>query len=126
MTYGLPPFIQDAAAEALESDRETAEKVRMRLENNRAVFIEELSKMPGAGLFAGGGGMFAVLDVRQLDVSSRNFAGGLLENEGVSVLPCDGFGSSGRGLVRISLCLNEDVMGTAARRIAAHVKQLLT
>ena len=124
MTYGLPPFIQDAAVAALESDRETAGKVRMRLERNRAVFREELSEMPGAGLFAGGGGMFAVLDVRQLDVSSRDFAGGLLENEGVSVLPCDGFGTSGRGLVRVSLCESEDVTREAAQRILRHLESL--
>ena len=126
MAYGLPPFIQDAAAHALETDSQTADHVRERLSRNREIITGELTNLGKAQLHADGGGMFAVLDVRNLGVSSSDFAWGLLASQNVSVLPCDGFGSSGRGLVRISLCLNEDVMGTAARRIAAHVKQLLT
>ena len=125
MAYGLPPFIQDAAAHALETDSQTADHVRERLSRNREIITGELTNLGKAQLHADGGGMFAVLDVRNLGVSSSDFAWGLLASQNVSVLPCDGFGSSGRGLVRISLCLNEDVMGTAARRIAAHVKQLL-
>ena len=125
MAYGLPPFIQDAAAHALETDSQTAHRVRERLSRNRQILAEELANLGTARLHTDGGGMFAVLDVRNLGVSSTEFAWGLLASQDVSLLPCDGFGSSGQGLVRISLCLNDDVMGTAARRIAAHIKQLL-
>ena len=125
MAYGLPPFIQDAAAHALETDSQTAHRVRERLSRNRQIIADELANLGTARLHTDGGGMFAVLDVRNLGVSSTDFAWGLLASQDVSLLPCDGFGSSGQGLVRISLCLNDDVMGTAARRIAAHIKQLL-
>ena len=80
--------------------------------------------MTGARLYADGGGMFAVLDVRPLGLSSAEFAWELLAKQHVSLLPCDGFGASGRGLLRISLCLDEDTMRSAAQRILAHVEAI--
>ena len=122
MTYGLPPFIQDAAVTALEKDRDTAKQVKSRLDRNRLIFREELEPMEGANFFAQGGGMFAILDAKPMGLSSREFCWKLLDQQGVSVLPCDGFGVSGRGLVRISLCESESVTREAARRILRFIK----
>ena len=124
MTYGLPPFIQDASATALEKDWDTAKQVKTRLDSNRMILRDELESMEGAKLFAQGGGMFAILDTRPLGLSSREFCWKLLEQQGVSVLPCDGFGLSGRGLVRISLCESESTTKEAVRRIQSFVKFL--
>ena len=66
--------------------------------------------------------MFAVLDVRPLGQSSSDFAWGLLNEQKVSLLPCDGFSSSGQGLLRISLCLDESTLRTAAQKILAYVE----
>jgi|TARA_Y100000294_G_scaffold30521_1_gene25728 aspartate/methionine/tyrosine aminotransferase len=124
MTYGLPPFIQDAAVTALENDRDTAKQVKIRLDSNRMILRNELEHMEGVKLFAQGGGMFAILDTRPLGLSSRKFCWRLLDQQGVSVLPCDGFGLSGRGLVRISLCESEATTREAVRRINSFVKSL--
>ena len=124
MTYGLPPFIQDAAVTALEKDRNTAKQVKARLDSNRMILRNELEYMEGTKLFTQGGGMFAILDTRPLGLSSREFCWKLLEQQGVSVLPCDGFGLSGRGLVRISLCESESTTKEAVRRIHSFVKFL--
>ena len=124
MTYGLPPFIQDASVTALEKDRYTAKKVKTRLDSNRMILREELEPTEGAILFDQGGGMFALLDTRALGLSSREFCWKLLDQQGVSVLPCDGFGLSGRGLVRISLCESEATTREAVRRIQSFVKFL--
>ena len=78
--------------------------------------------MHSAHLYAEGGGMFAVLDVRPLGQSSSEFAWGLLNEQKVSLLPCDGFGSSGQGLLRISLCLDEGTLRRAAQRILTYVE----
>ncbi len=122
MAYGLPAFIQDAAAYALEQNEHTAIVVRDKLMQNRDVVKEVLSHMHSAHLYAEGGGMFAVLDVRPLGQSSSEFAWGLLNEQKVSLLPCDGFGSSGQGLLRISLCLDEGTLRRAAQRILAYVE----
>jgi len=124
MTYGLPPFIQDAAVTALEKERDTAKQVKKRLDTNRMILMEELEPMEGTKLFAQGGGMFAILDTRPLGLSSREFCWKLLDQQGVSILPCDGFGSSGSGLVRISLCESESTTKEAVRRIHSFVKYL--
>jgi len=124
MTYGLPPFIQDASVTALEKDHDTAKRVKKRLDSNRVILRDEFGTMEGAKLFAQGGGMFAILDTRAIGLSSREFSLKLLDQQGVSVLPCDGFGLSGRGLVRISLCESEVVTREAIRRIQSFLHSL--
>jgi len=124
MTYGLPPFIQDAAVTALEKELDTAKQVKKRLDTNRMILRDELESMEGTKLFAQGAGMFAILDTKPLGLSSRKFCWKLLDQQGVSVLPCDGFGLSGRGLVRISLCESESTTREAVRRIQSFVKSL--
>ena len=124
MTYGLPHFIQDASVMALEKDWDTAKQVKTRLDRNRIILKDELEAMEGAKLFTQGGGMFAILDTKPLGISSREFCWNLLDKKGVSVLPCDGFGLSGKGLVRISLCESESTTKEAVRRIHSFVKFL--
>jgi len=124
MTYGLPPFIQDASVIALEKDQDTAKNIRTRLDNNRVFLRNELGPMEDTKLFAQGGGMFAILDTRKLGLSSKEFCWKLLDQQGVSVLPCDGFGLSGKGLVRISLCESEATTREAVRRIHRFLKSL--
>ena len=124
MTYGLPPFIQDASFTALEKDQDTAKKIKKRLDKNRMILRDELGTMEGAKLFSRGGGMFAILDTKPLGLSSKEFCWKLLDQHGVSVLPCDGFGLSGRGLVRISLCEPEVTTREAVQRIQSFLKSL--
>ena len=124
MTYGLPPFVQDAAVVALENDLQTAGEIKNRLDRNRQILKEELNSMQGTELFANGGGMFAILDANPLGLSSRKFCWNLLDQQGVSLLPCDGFGKSGRGLVRISLCESETVTQQAGQRILHFIQSL--
>ena len=121
MAYGLPPFIQDAATAALKEDAQTTKEIRACLSRRRALLEDKCANLPGVRLYTQGGGMFAVLDVRPLRVSSTEFAWTLLEKKGVSLLPCDGFGNSGRGLLRISLGEKDDVVVTAAQRICDFV-----
>jgi len=124
MSYGLPPFIQDAAAMALENDHHTATLVREAMENRRDALVSRLQDIDGLTLFSAEGGMFVVFDVSELPVSSKEFASGLLDAYDVSVLPCDGFGKSGVGLLRISLCASEEKLVVAAERIVEYVKSV--
>ena len=124
MTYGLPPFIQDASVTALKKDHDTAKKVKKRLDINRQILRDELGTIEGAKILAQGEGMFVILDTRPLGISSMEFCMKLLDQQGVSVLPCDGFGLSGRGLVRISLCESEVTTRKAIRRIKSFLQSL--
>ena len=124
MAYGLPTFIQDAAATALEEDHQTALTVRQSLDGRRNALLSSLDGITGLDLFAAEGGMFVVFDIRKLPISSQDFARGLLDQFDVAVLPCDGFGPSGQGLIRVSLCAPEDQLVVAAGRIVEYVESI--
>ena len=49
---------------------------------------------------------------------------GLLAAKDVSVLPCDGFGRSTHGLIRISATESLDRLETACERIAEYVRSI--
>ena len=61
--------------------------------------------------------MFALLDVRGTGLSAEAFARLLLERKAIAVVPCDGFGPSGYGQLRISLTLSDASLAAAAHRI---------
>jgi arginine:pyruvate transaminase len=53
------------------------------------------------------GGMFVLIDIRGAGVDSAELAHDLLMREHVAVLPCDSFGPSAAGHLRISLTAPE-------------------
>lgn len=124
MAYGLPTFIQDAAAAALEDDHQTAAVVRRSLDGRRQALISALEGTKDLSLFSAEGGMFVVFDIRKMPISSQDFARELLDKYDVAVLPCDGFGPSGKGLIRVSLCVPEQQLVVAAERIVDYVESI--
>ncbi len=124
MAYGLPTFIQDAAAYALETDFETAGIVREAMDGRRNALVGALQDVEGMKLFSAEGGMFVVFDIAELPVSSLEFTNGLLDRYNVAILPCDGFGKSGAGLLRVSLCTTEEKLVVAAERIVEYVESI--
>jgi len=122
MAYGLPTFIQDAATYALENDNVTADLVRDNMAERRRALVGGLEGVEGLQLFSAEGGMFVVIDIRDLGVDGQTFAMGLLERHNVALLPCDGFGESGRGLLRISLVVPKEQLVVAAGRIVEYVE----
>ena len=124
MSYGLPGFTQDAALHALKNEEDVVREVTQQLAKQRQVLITELSGISGVDLYTGGGGMFVIMNIRNLGLSSMDFAVDLLANENVSVQPLTGFGKSCEGLIRISAVLKEDRLQEACRRIARHIMSL--
>lgn len=121
MIYGLPPFIMDAATFALQMDSNIADIVRESMDRRRKIVAGLLSGLPNVRILPASGGMFAVLDVRNLGTGSMEFTRRLLDQYRVSLLPCDGFGDSGEGLVRISLAVEDGLFEEACQRIRAFV-----
>ena len=124
MLYGGPPFIQDGALAALA--RELPEVAAMREEyRSRAVLLSGiLGDAPNCRVTSPEGGMFVLLDIRATGLGSEAFARTLLEKEGVAVLPCDGFGPSAVGHLRISLTVADARLAEAGRRIVRLARQL--
>jgi arginine:pyruvate transaminase len=122
--YGGPPFIQDGALAALRQDLPEVAALSADYRRRAAVLSSVLAEAPNCRVMAPEGGMFVLLDIRGTGLGSEAFAERLLEREGVAVLPCDGFGPSAVGQLRISLTAEEAVLEEAGRRIIRLARQL--
>ncbi|MBV8653232.1 MAG: pyridoxal phosphate-dependent aminotransferase [Alphaproteobacteria bacterium] len=122
--YGGPPFIQDGALVALRQDLPEVAKIGAEYRHRAALLSSVLAEAPNCKVTAPEGGMFVLLDVRGSGLGSEAFAQLLLEREGVAVLPCDGFGPSAVGQLRISLTAEDTVLEDAGRRIIRLARQL--
>ena len=120
MLYGGPPFIQDGALAALTADCPEVGEMAEAYRRRAGIMVSLLENVPGLRASRPEGGMFVLLDVRGTGRTSDEFAYGLLEGQGVAVLPCDGFGPSAAGHLRISLAAPDGRIEEAARRIAEH------
>ena len=126
MTYGSPAFIQDGALVALSHDLPEVAALREDYRRRAGLLSELLRAAPGCRVVMPEGGMFVLLDVRGSGLDAAAFALRLLECEGVAVLPCDGFGPSAAGHVRIALSTPDPRLREAARRIVRFAGGLAT
>ncbi len=117
MLYGGPPFIQDGALAALNANPPEVAAMRADYDRRSALMSGILRGAPNCRTAQPEGGMFVLLDVRGTGMTSDAFAHALLEAEGVAVLPCDGFGPSAAGHLRISLTQPDALLEEAGRRI---------
>jgi len=122
--YGNPAFIQDGALAAFREEMPEAEEMRLAYARRAALFVGRTGNAPGVRPVPPEGGMFTMLDVRGAGIGSEAFAERLLEEEGVAVLPCDGFGPSARGHLRVSMAADDAVLADAADRIVRFAGRL--
>jgi arginine:pyruvate transaminase len=124
MTYGSPAFIQDGALAALPQDLPEVAALREDYRVRAALMSELLAEAPGCHAIPPEGGMFVLLDVRGTGLGAADFARRLLDSERVAVLPCDGFGPSAEGHLRIALSAPEARLRDAAGRILRFARGL--
>jgi arginine:pyruvate transaminase len=124
MLYGGPPFIQDGALVALRHELAEAAAIHAAYRDRASFLSRRLAEAPRCRVIAPEGGMFVLLDVRGLGLSAREFADSLLQQEHVAILPCDGFGASAAGQLRVSLTVPEDRLDAAATRIVRFARNL--
>lgn len=124
MVYGSPAFIQDGVLPALETELPAAAAMREAYRNRAGLMTGILEQAPNCRAMAPEGGMFVLLDIRGTGLGSEEFALQLLAREEVAVLPCDGFGPSAAGHLRISLTAPELRLEEAGRRILRFARTL--
>jgi arginine:pyruvate transaminase len=117
MIYGSPAFIQDGVLAALEADLPEANALRSAYRERAALLSGILSDASNCRVTPPEGGMFVLLDIRGTGLASEEFARELLLREHVAVLPCDSFGPSAAGHLRISLTAPNPRLEEAGRRI---------
>jgi len=124
VTYGSPAFIQDGALAALSADLPEVAALHEDYRRRAALLCGLLGDAPNCRVISPEGGMFVLLDIRATGLNAEQFAQGLLESERVAVLPCDGFGASAEGHLRISLGAPDDRLAEAGERIVRFAQRL--
>jgi arginine:pyruvate transaminase len=124
MLYGSPPFIQKGALAALEADLPETAAIHRDYRRRAALATEILRQAPRCRIGEPEGGMFALLDIRGTGMEALSFAERLLERHAVAVVPCDGFGPSAAGHLRIALTCDDAPLAEAARRIVRCAAEL--
>ncbi|MGE5269107.1 MAG: pyridoxal phosphate-dependent aminotransferase [Thiohalocapsa sp.] len=117
ITYGSPSFIQDGALAALCQELPEVGALREDYRRRAGMLCGVLREAPGCRPVPPEGGMFVLLDVRGSGLDAGAFALRLLDSEAVAVLPCDAFGVSAAGHLRIALSAPDQRLAEAGRRI---------
>lgn len=115
--FSTPPFLQDAAAFALENEFPESTDTRRILAERAQRMPAMLSQAPGLHANCPEGGIFLFLDVRETGKAGVEFARELYAAEKVSVMPGEAFGVGGEGHVRLCIGASERDTDEACVRI---------
>jgi arginine:pyruvate transaminase len=124
MVFGGPGFIQEGALAALERELPEAVFLRQTYRRRARTLTAILKNAPNCRVVPPEGGMFVLFDIRGTGLGSEEFAFELLQREEVALLPCDTFGPSATGHLRIALTAPEPRLEEAGRRIVRFARDL--
>lgn len=100
-TSGVSPVSQAAAEGALNGLQSVVEAIRLQIENNRAVLLQEMKTFHGARLIKPSGTFYALPDLRAFNGNSVELARFLLRKALVVTVPGREFGMEGH--IRLSI-----------------------
>ena len=124
MLYGLPGFVQEAAAHALDNEDNAVVEMRDIYRRRRDLLLEQLGAIAELNVFKPDAGMFLMVDVRGTGLQAPEFVRQLYADTGVSVLDATAFGASTEGFVRVSYATGEDILEQGCQRIAKFIDSL--
>lgn len=122
--FCVPPFVQDAAVEALNGSQELVASYLEAYDRRRHIVVDGLNAIPGFHCLKTEGAFYAFPNIQAFGKSSYDFAIELLEETHVAITPGSAFGSMGEGYLRISFAQSEEILQEAIDRIAAYVEKI--
>lgn len=122
MLFGNQPFIADMTTLAISTPSAVAPGMVTRFSARAALLHRLLDGVAGLRVNQPQAGMFGLVDVRATGLSGVDFATGLLDAQGVAVMPGESFGAGLAGWLRLSLTQPEDLLAQACARIASHAE----
>ena len=116
---GLPSFILEAGAIALEEEVKMGEveKMRKEFEARRDYMVAEINKTKHFSCLVPKGAFYIFMNIKKTGMSSDEFADWLAENYGVAMITGSCFGSEGEGYVRISYASSMENIKRACVRL---------
>lgn len=124
MAYGLPGFIQAAAAEALANQDSALAEMRSIYRRRRDLAAGELAGIEGVTVLTPQAGMYLMIDVGSLPASEDGFAWDLYRATGVSVVDASGFGPASEGWLRLSFTESDENLVEGCRRLRHYIDGL--
>jgi len=118
ITSGVSPVSQAAAEGALNGMQSVVEALRLQIENNRNVLLQEMKSFNGARLIPPDGTFYALPDLRAFDNSSVEIARFLLKKALVVTVPGKEFGMEGHIRLSFSGTVKDITEGLARIRWA--------
>ncbi len=125
MLFGSQPFLADMLALAVSEPSPVAAGMAARFAHRAAMIARGLEGVAGLRVHSPEAGMFSMVDIRATGLSGEQFASGLLEAQGVAVMPGESFGAGMAGWLRLSLTQDDARTAEAIRRIALHAQGLM-
>ncbi len=119
MYTSVPEFVQHGAIKALESEAEATSN-REAMRERIGIACRELDRIRGLEYYRPDGSMYVFPQSSEGNFDSSRFAEGLLNENGVSVIPGTGFGNYPR-CFRISLGSPKEVIVEGIRRIGEKI-----
>lgn len=124
MFYGLPGFIQKAAITAVEHFDEISSQMRAVYQRRCELVMAHLQDCPGLKVVKPDAGMFVLLDIRELPVTTEQFIWGLFDSQLVATLDASAFGKAASGFIRLSFAIGEDRLEEACKRVKTYISEL--
>jgi arginine:pyruvate transaminase len=121
-TYGVPGYIQDAAAFALNQGPQVETEVGAPFQRRRALTIAALAGQNVVRAVPIQGAMYAMLDIRATGLSGEAFSNALLDAEMIATMPGKSFGQAAAGHIRVAMTIDDDAYTDALTRLVAFAK----
>ena len=118
-----PTTSQYAAVEALRNGDEDVAMMREEYNGRRRYVLERFKEM-GLSCFEPFGAFYAFPCIKDLGITSDEFATKLLQTKKVAVVPGTAFGACGEGFLRISYAYSLDDLRIALDRVAEFVTEI--
>ena len=118
-----PTTSQYAAVDALKNGDKDVEEMRISYNQRRRFLVHTFRKM-GLKCFEPFGAFYIFPSIKELGMTSDEFAMTLLNREKVAVAPGTAFGECGEGFLRISYAYSLDELKHATDRIARFVAEI--
>lgn len=117
VTSCVPPFIQIAAAEALNGSQEYVEKMIHTYRIRRDMIVDGLNSIRGISCLKPGGAFYVFPNITGTGLTSEEFSKFVLSEVGVATCPGNFFGKAGEGYVRFCFANSEENIEEAIVRL---------
>jgi len=116
-TYGVPGYIQDAAVFALDQGTALEEEISAPFRRRRDLAMAVLASQNTIVPIPSQGAMYLMLDIRATGMSGDDFAGALLDEHRIAVMPGESFGQAAAGHLRVAMTVEDEVFVSALQTL---------